>query len=145
MVNVQFGTTNDDAKSLHKQFAPLKTVSCYCKEPVDYFNPTFVLNYAAAYNSYNYCYVPDWNKYYFINSITLAQGEKTVIQCTEDVLKTFSTEIDEIRATAERTGDLNYVDTYLPDNVPMKQYSRDFVLEFSSPFSTQNEVYILCL
>lgn len=145
MVNVQFGTTDDDERRITKAFTPNKTVSCYCKEPVDYFNPTFVLDYTVNYNSYNYCYVPAWNKYYFINSIVLAQGGKSVIQCTEDVLKTFETELLQVKGTVERTGDLNYTDSYLADDVPMKQYSRDFVLEFNTPFEDQDMIYVLAL
>ena len=146
MVNVQFGTTNDDPRKLNKTFTLGTTKSCYCKEPVDVFSPVFILDYAMAYNSYNYCYVADWNKYYFINSITLSQGGKTIIQCTEDVLNTYKTEIGQLRATVERTSDLNWVDTYLDDkSARLEQYSRDFVLEFSSPFYTQNKVYVIAL
>lgn len=42
---------------------------------------------------YNYCYIPDLNRYYFVNNVTFIRGEVYECSLEIDVLKTYANEI----------------------------------------------------
>lgn len=55
-------------------------------------NPSFIIE-ASNPSQYNYCYIPDFNRYYFITNITSVRTNIWRIDCSVDVLMSFQTEI----------------------------------------------------
>jgi hypothetical protein len=79
--------------------------SCVMIDDTSLMNPTFKLSIATNPIGKNYCYVPDFNRYYFITDISTHQNF-WYISCTCDVLASFKTEIGSgshyvLRAAAE--------------------------------------------
>ena len=66
--------------------------SCIMIDDTSLMNPTFKLEIAANPIGKNYCYVSDFNRYYFITDIRTFQNF-WYIECTCDVLASFKTEI----------------------------------------------------
>ena len=73
------------------------TLSCELKGTTTIFNPTLVIQAVpAAWNPiWNYCYIPGFNRYYFIDNWTWLNG---VWECSLvcDVLASFKTEIGDM-------------------------------------------------
>ena len=67
---------------------------------------------------YNYCFIPDLNRYYFIENIEKMNGSIYKIRITVDVLKSFSTQIKNINAiiTKSENPDDNFVDCEKSEN-----------------------------
>ena len=67
---------------------------------------------------YNYCFIPDLNRYYFIENIEKMNGSIYKIRITVDVLKSFSTQIENINAiiTKSENPDDNFVDCEKSEN-----------------------------
>ena len=63
-------------------------------------------------SEYNYCYIQDLGRYYFIESVEKMNGTIYKIRLTVDVLKSFSTQIENINAiiTKSENPDDNFVD-----------------------------------
>lgn len=55
-------------------------------------NPSFIIEHSNP-STYNYCYISDFGRYYFINNITVVRNNLWRIDCNVDVLMSFSTEI----------------------------------------------------
>lgn len=55
-------------------------------------NPSFIIE-ASNPSQYNYCHIPDFNRYYFITNITSVRTDIWRIDCAVDVLMSFQTEI----------------------------------------------------
>ena len=73
----------------------------------------------TAFNSeYNYCYIQDLGRYYFIESVEKMNGTIYKIRLTVDVLKSFSTQIENINAiiTKSENPDNNFVDCEKSEN-----------------------------
>ena len=66
--------------------------SCLMIDETSLMNPTFKLDLPANPIGKNYCYVSDFNRYYFITDIRTFRGF-WYIDCTCDVLASFKTEI----------------------------------------------------
>jgi hypothetical protein len=73
----------------------------------------------SNFNSeYNYCYIQDLGRYYFIESVEKMNGTIYKIRLTVDVLKSFSTQIENINAviTKSENPDDNFVDCEKSEN-----------------------------
>lgn len=92
---VQIGFFNDDIRKISKSFSIQKEMECNLKEDTSITNP--VLRVSAVnidtISKCNYCYIPQFKRYYFINSIDLAIGAIVEIECSVDVLNTYKNEI----------------------------------------------------
>ena len=69
-------------------------------------------------SEYNYCYIQDLGRYYFIESVEKMNGTIYKIRLTVDVLKSFSTQIEHINAiiTKSENPDDNFVDCEKSEN-----------------------------
>ena len=72
----------------------------------------------AFSSEYNYCYIQDLGRYYFIESVEKMNGTIYKIRLTVDVLKSFSTQIENINAiiTKSENPDDNFVDCEKSEN-----------------------------
>lgn len=89
-------------------------LTCYIKSPSSVLNPAIELK--ADPTGYNYCYIADFGRYYFINDIVFNKGIWTCY-CNVDVLGTYKTTIGSaslyvLRSAYEYDGEL--VDTLFP-------------------------------
>ena len=88
-MNVKFYKIN---KKVNSTLIPSGTGTTYnvvLKSPSSIINPRFELN---QYLDVNYCYVAEFNRYYFINEIRY-ENPLWVYSCNVDVLASFKTEI----------------------------------------------------
>ena len=69
-------------------------------------------------SEYNYCYIQDLGRYYFIDSVERMNGTIYKIRLSVDVLKSFSTQIENINAviTKSENPDNNFVDCEKSEN-----------------------------
>lgn len=88
--------------------------SCTLIDNTSLMNPTFKLSIASNPIGKNYVYVPDFNRYYFINDIVSYQNFWH-ITCTCDVLASFKTEIGSESHYVLRSA--SSYDEYISDNV----------------------------
>lgn len=65
--------------------------------------------------TYNYCYIPSFNRYYFITSIAPARNDYWEVNMKEDVLMSFKSEIKNQTALVARNE--NEYNEYLEDSL----------------------------
>lgn len=72
---------------------------CYLKDPTSIIKPTLIIQGADStfegkqFPDYNYCYIADFHRYYFITNITSISALVWQIDCEVDVLATYRSEI----------------------------------------------------
>ena len=80
-------------------------------------NPTFIIrNFDIL--TYNYIYVKQWGRFYFIEDIVL-DGSRCLVKCHIDVLETYSIYIKAMKLLVERSQNVNngfIVDEQAPVN-----------------------------
>lgn len=69
-------------------------------------------------SEYNYCYIQDLGRYYFIDSVERMNGTIYKIRVSVDVLKSFSSQIENIQAiiTKSENPDNNFVNCEVSEN-----------------------------
>ena len=147
---VNFYVSDDAPNKIIKQAideAPVKSCSCYIKEPCVVEAPTIIVDYDPDLNTVNYAYIPELYRYYFIQDRVLGPGGKIELQLKVDVLTTYWPEIRNSDVILERVGDRNLEDSYIQDSLNVaKQYTESFILEFPWDFNSSAAdapVYIL--
>ena len=93
-MTVDFYKTTDAPNVANKTLTDKKSVENVKPfNPCNIDEPSFLMDYDSTLNSYNYCYVSEFGKYYYVSPPTLETGHKMRINCTCDVLKTYYDDI----------------------------------------------------
>lgn len=93
---------------------------CYLKDPTSVIKPTLIIQGADStfegkqFPDYNYCYIKDFHRYYFITNITSISALVWQIDCEVDVLATYRAEILATKAYVMYAQ--NGYDKYIPDD-----------------------------
>ena len=99
---VTFYKTSDDRRVLNKTLASSTDLQCEIYDTCNVLKPSLLIEYNATIFTMNYCYIPLFGRYYFIDNITTDAGERIVIECSVDVLQTYKNDIKNLNVTVTR-------------------------------------------
>lgn len=100
------------------------------KRETSLLNPTFIMT--VDNDIYNYLWVPEWGRFYFINDIVHGNSNLCELRCTLDVLATYKDNISNYVGFVERTSSPRWYNTDINDNA----ISVEDVVEFMDSEST---------
>lgn len=80
--------SNDNV--INKTLNELKTINFKFKNDSNILNPTLLLK---NYDGGNYCYIDELERYYYIDTIDLVEGNLYKIVCSVDVLMSYKDQI----------------------------------------------------
>lgn len=89
-ITVQFGNVAKKNNSTYRGTFTA-SLSCILKENCSILNPSLFVDIGNPSN-YNYCYISDFGRYYYVNDWTYERG-KWLAQCSVDVMATYKDEI----------------------------------------------------
>ena len=111
--------------------------SCMLKEGSSIINPTLIFERANVGHSYNYVYIPDFSRRYFVDDIVY-DGARIYYYCSVDVLASYKQTIGNSSAYVLRSAYVNneyIIDQYYPTTTRLRQYSQDL----GAPWYKYNE------
>ena len=112
------------------------TYSCTLKDTTSILNPVLIIRTSDAVYNYNYLYIAEFQRYYFINDIKSVNNNVWEISAHVDVLETYKTAILANEAVIKRQS-LKY-NTYLNDP-EWKTYAYEQVAAFKFPITPFNK------
>lgn len=86
-------------------------------EEINLLSPTILIVYNEEFLKCNYCYIPELNRYFYIENISLEKGQRMTLSLRVDPLMSFKEEILSAQATVlrnEEIGPTNVIDNQLP-------------------------------
>jgi len=92
----------DDPIKVNKTLTNQTAVEVKLLDIVDISAPRFIINYSESLLQYNYCYVPAFRRYYYLTPPQIESGQRMILNCYVDVLKTAAQAIAESDATIIR-------------------------------------------
>lgn len=110
------------------------------KAPCDILNPQLIVNYETEIFSYNYVWIPDFNRYYYIVGKEVLKGNRLILYLKVDVLMSYRNEIlnsYQLITRSESAGKTTYV---VDSNFPVRQAGYNDVIKFSSSVFTSNAI-----
>lgn len=137
---ISLGIITQDQRTVVKNFTASVTKQCDFYGEFDLYSPIVKIEYDEKVFGYNYVYLPELNRYYFITSIKGEPGTILYLQLREDVLMTFKNQILSLNCEVVRSSTSQA--KFLNDNqMPIKADLQIQNYEFSStPFSTADTI-----
>ena len=138
-MNIYLYKTADEQNRLNKTLSDEIALTGALREECDILSPEIKIESAANLSAYNYCYIPDFGRYYFAEFKIIRTGLWTM-SCSVDVLMSYKDGIKSLPAIAGRnTSRNNY---YLPDNM-QEVYANARVQTKLFPAGFSGATYIL--
>lgn len=93
-MTITFYKTVSNENQIQKVLTDSKTYTGTFKTDLDILNPEIIIS-DTSYSilDFNYCYITELKRYYFVKNITILSNNRFLIECKIDVLKTYSTEL----------------------------------------------------
>lgn len=92
---------NSDNAKINKSLTTVMTTDVKLKDDTENINPVIILSPSVSTN-FNYVYLQDFDRYYFVNSMTYSQ-QKYIVNLDIDVLMSFKTDIYDLNVIANRS------------------------------------------
>lgn len=140
---VKFYRNKSDERVLSKTLDSEYTLSnVKLLEVTDILHPKLKVKSAAGVlTTYNYMYIPDYGRYYFIEELTADNGY-SYVTARVDVLMSHAATLKNCRCVAARQE--NKYNTYLNDEkFAGVQYQTQQILRFESPFKKTSEFVLV--
>ena len=130
-MNIKFGYTFDDKRKLIKNVTWYNTFIC---KPYTDYNITapilIIANATGAISNNNYAYIEDYNRYYFVESVSVGRSGMYVVKLKVDVLMTYSAGIKNLNAIITRQENIG-INDIIDDKLPLLNKKELAVIEFS--------------
>ena len=101
--------TEDSTNTLNKNITFVEDIDIKFKEEVNIFKPVITIRYDQLIN-FNYMYIPEFTRYYFVESVTSYPNKIYTITLKCDVLMSFKDDI--LNSEGNITSKTNYNDYY---------------------------------
>ena len=117
------------------------------RENTSFLHPVIVIEKPTApmKNSYNYMYIPEFKRYYYINDIVSVRNNLWEIHADVDVLFSNYTDIYESKAILAKAQDVSLSNMYINDgSFVMDSHKFDQVIEYPSGLSDNGYNILIC-
>ena len=144
-MNISLYSTTDDPRMINKTLSLIaENVSCKPAAPFNLITPNILLDYSSSYNSVNYVYISDFDRYYFAE-LSLISGRELQLSCKLDPLMSFDLSNVGIMAIRSESAGVNYVpDHELPiDPCRMKIHGDPLSADPLGVYDSSQKHYIL--
>lgn len=98
-----------------KSLAQIKSVECNLKNDVSVINPTLILAYTENILGSNYCFIPKFSRYYFIDEIVPITADRCIVKCRVDVLESFKDNILDLECIINKQKGVESSNLYIDD------------------------------
>ncbi len=128
-----------------KTLTQIKSVEANLKNDVSVINPTFILYYTDNILQSNYCFIPKFNRYYFIDEIVPITGDRCIVKCRVDVLESFKEDIKSLTVILDKAQSIYKSNKYLDDGSFIVE-NKDFntIYNFPNGFNDEGTFILIC-
>lgn len=135
MLSVQLMNNSSPVEKIGKTLSAGNTYNCALKDDTSVLDPVIIIQTSDNIYTFNYMYISDFGRYYFINDIVSLNNNRWMIKAHVDVLETYNDAILSNTAVIKRQSTL--YNTYLNDP-EWKTYAYETIAAYkfkTTPFS----------
>lgn len=124
----------------------IDTLQCVVKGSISVINPTLIISYDGNdLSNVNYCYIAEYNRYYYITDITPTTGNRYILYCKVDVLESYKSFILDLSCIIDRQEYANNSNKYLNDGtLVVESREKKDVYTFSNGFNDEGKYILIC-
>lgn len=91
MNNLKIYTNQSNQNVINKKITLVSELKCTFRDDIDILNPVLIVkNYTGG----NYCYISDFERYYYIDDVRVLKGGVYQLFCSVDVLKSYADDLE---------------------------------------------------
>lgn len=102
MIAVNFYNYVGHPDTVNKQLGESTVITGMLRDNFNVIDPTITIRTSHKFDL-NYCYIPEFKRYYFVSDVTMINSEKTEIRLKIDVLKSYETIILQASGTVTKS------------------------------------------
>lgn len=126
-MQIKIGKTTKRPNSTSRKFDEVQTVGAWLKDATSVVNPVLKVTRDVVFESdvlkgYNFVYINDFKRYYYIDNIVVLDNNYVTLSLTEDTLASFYTDISKSYHLFDRTPVKN--DNILESTIPMSKIEK---------------------
>ena len=138
-MQIKFGYTFDDRRKLEKSVNWFGAFDCKPYTDYNISAPNLLItNATGAIANNNYAYIPNYQRYYYVDSVTVGRNGMYIVQLSVDVLMSYADAIKNLSATISRQENIG-INDIVDSLLPLQNRKELAVIEFeSSEFNIVN-------
>lgn len=141
-MNITLYVNKSEKNKIGKNLTNDFSLSGTLRDVTNIINPVILIELNEI-NNYNYCYIPDFNRYYFITDITVIRTGLFAISLMVDVLESFKTDIKNLSVILLNTQNVG-ANNYLPSQVFRNNVkSKTDILNFPNGLNDSGEFILI--
>ena len=141
-MNIILYINNSEKNKIGKNLTNDFSLSGTLRDTTNIINPVILIELNEIGN-YNYCYIPDFNRYYFITDIIAIRTGLFAVSLTVDVLESFKTDIKNLSVILLNTQNVGS-SNYLPSPVFRNNVkSKTDILNFPNGLNDSGEFILI--
>lgn len=141
-MNITLYVNNSEKNKIGKNLTNDFSLSGTLRDVTNIINPVILIELNEIGN-YNYCYIPNFNRYYFITDITVIRTGLFAISLMVDVLESFKTDIKNLSVillNTQNVGTNNYLSSQVFRN---NVKSRTDIINFPGGLNDSGEFILI--
>lgn len=140
-MKIHFYQTNSENNRLEKVLENELTIEGSFKTEVDVLNPILSVKNKNV-PQYNYCYIPNINRYYFVDKVEITQTNIFTVYLSIDVLMTYKDAIKDLTVVVSSSQSNPYYNGYVEGYDVRTDYETK---NFENNFNEDGEIILVAL
>lgn len=142
-MEIKLYKTSSPRKKLVKELTDGITLVGALRAQSSVMSPTFTVQDTAVVG-YNYCYIPDFGRYYYINDINALRANLFELSLGVDVLMTYASEIRGNYAIVDKVENFGVAFNYINDGSWINTNRTDqSIINFANGFNDNGEFILI--
>lgn len=118
MNNLKIYVNQSNQNIINKRIDLISELNCTFKDDIDILSPILLVkNYTGG----NYCYLSDFDRFYYIDDVGLLKGGVYQLNCSVDVLKSYADDLENAEYYSDDgilhsiDNEINFMEVYNPE------------------------------
>lgn len=141
-MQVQFSYNKSDERQIFKELISGVTLEGKLRDDSSIVSPTIMFE-SDAVMRYNFCYIPQWQRYYFVRDVVSYRSNLYIVSLECDVLMSFKNDIANFEVVVDKQTMSSNGDEYIDDgSLVCDNYMFNRIYNFARGFNNSPQ-YIL--
>lgn len=140
-MNITLYKNSSDNRCINKKLNTILSLSGNLKNESSIITPTVIIETNNI--DFNYLYIQEFNRYYYVNNITILRNNLIQVDGTVDVLMSNKDVIKFLPCLVERVNDEEKIDNFLDADTDVERGENTEILTFPNGFN-DSPTFILC-
>ena len=141
-MQIKFYYNSSEKNKIGKSLSKELTMNGNLRDECSVINPTILVEHSNL-SDYNYVYIPEFNRYYFITEMTIVRNNLWRISLKVDVLESFKTDILNLNCIVDKQQNQSYSNNIDDGSYINKADSFIEIANYQNGFNSSGEFILI--